>query len=196
MGAMKAILLVMLMPASSGYLVGLPTARLAALRPNSPTARLAATRATSPCRAGRPCAVIAADAVFGSSLELTDKSGDEVRFILGGTGPELQLFVNGEMFADDIDRVTYEKADRRVKVEGTLSDEEDGETYEVDGDFILPDGPQLVNLATLAILVARAGVEWVGDEPVPLPAELEAKLVDDELKAARPGVSMPGRKVG
>jgi hypothetical protein len=142
--------------------------------------------------------VIAADAVFGSSLELTDKSGDEVRFVLGGTGasPQLQLFVNGEMFADEVDTVTYEKADRRVKVEGTLSDEEDGETYEVDGDFILPDGPQLVTLATIAILAARTGADWMGDEPVALPAELEAKLVDDELKASRPGVSGRGRRMG
>jgi hypothetical protein len=186
---MRVILLTILALASLGHVVGLRAAALPAIRLASPAARLAAARLTSPCRAGTPRAVIAADAVFGSSVEVTDKSGDLVRFVLGGTGPELQLFVNGEMFADDIETVTYEHADRRVKVEGTLDDEQDGETYEVDGDFILPDGPQLVTLATIAILVARAGAEWAGDEPVPLPAEIEAKLVDDELKASRPGVS-------
>eukprot|EP00967_Tisochrysis_lutea_P001428 scaffold1906_cov34-Tisochrysis_lutea.AAC.4 len=139
-------------------------------------------------RAPPPRAVLAADAVLGSSLTIVDKSGDEVFFVLGGTGPELQLSVNQELFADELEVITYEKAERRVKVEGTLEDEDDGEVYEVDGDFILPEGPQEITMATLGILAARAGVEWIGNQPVDLPAELEAKLIDDELKASRPGV--------
>jgi len=148
--------------------------------------------ATVPRRAGPVRAAMAADAIFGSTMEITDTGGDAVKFELGGTGPELQLFVNGEIFADDIETVTYTRADRRVEVAGTLTDKEDDEVYEVDGDFVVGDSEVAVTVATLAIMAARAGTVWEGDEALALPAELEAKLVDDELKASRPGVSVFG----
>ena len=101
---------------------------------------------------------IAASAQSGSVLSLVDTSGDDVRFQLAGEEeiPRLELWVGDELFADDVDVVRFDSKERRFSIDGTIDDEEDGESYEVDGEFQVAEAERNMVAATLALLVARA----------------------------------------
>ena len=44
--------------------------------------------------------------------------------------------------------------------------------------------------STLAVYGRQCKIEWLGDEPLDLPDEVEKLLVDDELKDSRAGVRL------
>lgn len=111
-------------------------------------------------------------------LAIVDREGDSMRFVPRGDG--LSLYVGGEMFSGGLDTVTYTQADGTVAVE----DEE------VEGAFQLREEKQTVEATRLYAFCKQTGVEWLGDEPITLPEEVETLLINDELRKSRPGVCL------
>ena len=142
-------------------------------------------------------------------VQIIDREGDECRFIL--EDGELRLYVQGELFCEAIENMSYSREEGRIFIE----DEE------VEGSFQIREGEEMMKAAQLAVfgrqcgappvqpgtaphrsaevgclsaaaaaLPSGAGVEWDGDEPITLPDEVEKLLIDDELKDSREGVRL------
>jgi len=92
-------------------------------------------------------------------VRVTDADGDALEFRIAADG-RLQEYVNGELEVGDVRRLTYSRRDGRV--------------FDGEGDFRLRAPECLEKSVLLRALAARAGVEWSGDEPVPLRKEAVA----------------------
>jgi len=84
-------------------------------------------------------------------VRFTDTDDDMLEFCTTADG-RLQEFVNGKPEGDFV---------RRLSLCG-------GRIFDEAGDFCIRPGEWLEKCVLLRILAARAGVEWSGDEPVPL----------------------------
>lgn len=111
-------------------------------------------------------------------LNIVDREGDAMRFLQRREG--LSLFVGGELFSGGLDTVTYTVSDGTVAVE----DEE------VEGAFQLTEEKQTIEATRLYAFCKQSGVEWLGDDPITLPSEVETLLINDELRKSRPGVCL------
>ena len=115
------------------------------------------------------------------TFELTDRTGDVVRFCLSQEGsetPKLQLYVGDDLFSDGLERIAFDRGAGEIEVEDETSE----------GSMALCRETVGAEAATVALLVGRAGLEWEGDEPILLPDLVEEKLnVSEETKESRPG---------
>jgi len=113
-------------------------------------------------------------APVAQTLEFVDADGDVISFSRQAVG--LEMVVGEEVMFEAVETLNYTAASGRVMVDGDL------------GDFTFrPEDRQ--KAAALGLLASQTDVEWVGDPPVALPAEVEALLADsDELQASRPAV--------
>jgi len=135
-----------------------------------------AGRANAPRPAVRVPAACMAKAI-GPKVELLDDEGDTIRFAVTPSGV-MQMFDRGELLCDGVNSISFSMPDGQVSVDAE----------NVDADFSIVWAEQRESLAKLALLASESRVGWLGDEPVPLPTQIADLLVDDELKASRPGV--------
>lgn len=112
--------------------------------------------------------------VFAQVLEFLDTDGDLITFSRQPGG--LEMAVGTEVMFEAVESLNYTAASRRVMVDGDL------------GAFVFRPEDQTQKAAVLGLLASEEAVEWLGDPPVALPAEVEALLKGDELKASRPAV--------
>jgi len=130
------------------------------------------------------------------AVELQDREGDAIKLALDAKAG-LQLFVDGTLFCD-VKAIYFDRESGAVHIEDrepVYEDEEKVEEEEeeadyIEGDFQLREAEQDEKAANLAMVAAQSGVPWFGDEPLLLPDQVEALLIDDELKASRPGVNL------
>ena len=113
----------------------------------------------------------------GPAVELVDDVGDIIRFAVTPAG-EVQMFDNDELVVGDIETLSYTQEGGLVSVDASS----------LDAEFNVDPAAAMLSLAKLRMLADEAGVMWGGDEPVQLPAEVDALLTNDELKNSRPGV--------
>jgi len=113
------------------------------------------------------------------SLKLTDTDADSIRFDLSSSG-SLAMFVQDELHCAAVASIQYDPDVARVITEGATEEER--------GSFSLKPDNRQAEVDALRGLAARAAsprVEWRDVDP--LPAQIEALLVDDTLRATRPG---------
>eukprot|EP00966_Prymnesium_polylepis_P282014 6516922-Prymnesium_polylepis.1 len=115
--------------------------------------------------------------VMGPRVQIVDDEGDPMLFSVTEAGV-LQMYDRGELLCAAVKSISFSEADAMVSVD----------SEEVDAEFSVVVAEQRESLTRLALLAAESKVAWLGDEPVALPEEVVALLVDDELKASRPGV--------
>lgn len=114
---------------------------------------------------------------MGPQVALVDDEGDDIRFAVTESGV-MQMFDRGDLLCPAVNSISFSSTDGTVSVD----------SEEVDADFGIIWAEQRENLAKLALLASESKVAWLGDEAVPLPPAVEALLIDDELRASRPGV--------
>jgi len=114
---------------------------------------------------------------MGPRVELIDSEGDAIQFTVTPSGV-VQMFDGEELLCKAVNSISFDQATGLVNVD----------SEEIDAEFNVACLEQRDNLARLSLLASESGVAWLGDEVVPLPPQVEALLVDDELKASRGGV--------
>jgi len=120
------------------------------------------------------------------TLEIIDAEGDLIRFV--PAEGKLQLWDDDDLQLPAIRALTYARADAAIRADG---EDVDGDTAECDVALDRREPRDLtLDLARLGVLAAQARTEWLGDAPVELPQPVEALLVDDELRASRPGTCL------
>ena len=120
------------------------------------------------------------------TLEIIDAEGDLIRFV--PAEGKLQLWDGDDLQLPAIRALTYARADAAIRADG---EDVDGDTAECDVALDRREPRDLtLDLARLGVLAAQARTEWLRDAPVELPQPVEALLVDDELRASRPGTCL------
>lgn len=112
-----------------------------------------------------------------TQLEVIDREDDVLLFRTASEG--LALDVDGQPHCPSIKSIEYDIVDGVVVTEGATGAER--------GQFTFRHDRQLQEAETLKLLAVQTGVEFRELE-TPLPEAIEALLIDDDLKASRPGV--------
>ena len=117
-------------------------------------------------------------------LQVQDASGHVLHFH-AEERQRLALTVQGQRFCKQIETLSYRTQNGEVTLEG-VDDEDD----QVEGTFELVPQSRLVQASQLQVLCEQAVIQWLGDDPLRLPQEVEALLIDEEMRASRSRVRL------